>query len=461
MTAAALPALRALAGGVLRMSLAGGAAALLCWAAGWGLRRLRAPRAVSAALWLAVLARLLCPVGLPVPVYAPAAYLPLRQAAGAEAFALVLSGELPAPQAAFSAQDALALVWLTVACLLAARALWHTARLRRAVRTAWQEEADGVVYYTGACVASPFVLGWLRPRIYLPAGLAGDERRLILLHERAHLRHGDHWLRPAYYLAACIHWFNPLAWLAFYCARQESEALCDEAVLCAMGGQCKADYCRSLLRFAAPCHGCESAAAFGEGSMKMRIQAILAYRRPALWATVCGAAAALAVGLLCLASPMPVEAAESLLVEPASSAAPDPAAPAEDGTLTLLWPVPAYTYVSRWSTDSHYAVDIAAPTGTDICAAAAGTVTYADFDTAYGLMVVIDHGSRVETRYAHCSSLYVAVGETVEQGQLIAAVGSTGRSTGPHCHFEVLQDGAHLVLQELFQRYAEDQPPIK
>lgn len=258
MTAALLPALRALFGTVLRMSLAGGAAALICLLAGWALRRLHAPRAFSAALWLVVLVRLVCPVGLPVPVGPRAAALLPQTGQEARGGQLLLrfEGAMPDQTPVFSAWDALALVWLAVACVLLLRAGLRMARLRRSVRTAWREEADGIVYYTGACVATLFVLGLLRPRIYLPAGLDAAERRHILLHERAHLRHGDHWLRPLYYLAACIHWFDPLAWLAFGRARQESEALCDEAVLRALGEQVKPEYCRSLLRFAAvqpPC----------------------------------------------------------------------------------------------------------------------------------------------------------------------------------------------------------------
>lgn len=484
MTAALLPALRALFGTVLRMSLAGGAAALVCLLAEWGLRRLHAPRAFSAALWLVVLVRLICPVGLPVPVGPRAAAL-LPQA-GQEArggqLLLRFEGAMPDQTPVFSAWDALALVWLTVACVLLLRAGLRTARLRRSVRTAWREEADGIVYYTGACVATPFVLGLLRPRIYLPAGLDAAERRHILLHERAHLRHGDHWLRPLYYLASCIHWFDPLAWLAFGCARRESEALCDEAVLRALGEQAKAEYCRSLLRFAAARPARGSAVAFGEGSIKMRIQEILNYRRPALWATVCGGIAALAVGAACLTTPVRAEAPAAVSVPAASTstavnghhadphaghstthhAEPHTQYPTAHHTETLLWPVPDYTYVSRWcheATDAngaaHQGADIAAAAGADIVAAASGTVTYADFDAGYGWMVVIDHGNGSSTRYAHCLELCVEAGQTVTQGQKIAAVGNSGKSTGYHCHFEVMQDGECLQVQTLFDSYAQ------
>jgi murein DD-endopeptidase MepM/ murein hydrolase activator NlpD len=88
----------------------------------------------------------------------------------------------------------------------------------------------------------------------------------------------------------------------------------------------------------------------------------------------------------------------------------------------------------------HQGVDIGAPEGAPISAAAAGKVTYSGVMGGYGNIVIVDHGNGLETRYAHASSLDVRVGETVAAGQLIARVGSTGMSTGPHLHFEVRKD---------------------
>ena len=90
---------------------------------------------------------------------------------------------------------------------------------------------------------------------------------------------------------------------------------------------------------------------------------------------------------------------------------------------------------------SHTGLDISAPKGTAIKAAASGTVTFAGYKGSYGNMIVISHGNGVQTYYAHCSKLYGKVGQTVSQGQTIAAVGSTGNSTGPHLHLEVRVNG--------------------
>ncbi len=90
---------------------------------------------------------------------------------------------------------------------------------------------------------------------------------------------------------------------------------------------------------------------------------------------------------------------------------------------------------------THKGLDIAANTGTPIKAAAAGTVTYSGYRGSWGNLVIISHGNGVETYYAHCSALYVKVGAKVAQGQQIAAVGSTGNSTGPHLHLEIHVNG--------------------
>lgn len=110
---------------------------------------------------------------------------------------------------------------------------------------------------------------------------------------------------------------------------------------------------------------------------------------------------------------------------------------------TLAWPLDGRLtsrFGTRWGR-MHYGIDIAAPTGTPVLAAAAGTVTYADWMGSYGMLVTIDHGNGLETRYAHNSRILVKVGDQVQRGQRIALVGSTGNSTGPHLHFEVLVNG--------------------
>ena len=95
----------------------------------------------------------------------------------------------------------------------------------------------------------------------------------------------------------------------------------------------------------------------------------------------------------------------------------------------------------------HTGLDIAAPGGTPIRAAADGTVSFSGYSGGYGYVVKISHGNGIETYYAHCSELYVSSGEKIEAGDVIAAVGSTGNSTGDHLHFEVVVDGTEIDPQ--------------
>ena len=117
--------------------------------------------------------------------------------------------------------------------------------------------------------------------------------------------------------------------------------------------------------------------------------------------------------------------------------------PPKIGTGTFIRPVNVGIYASygyRWGR-MHEGIDLAAPTGTPIKAADGGTVVSAGWHSNYGYMIIIDHGANTRTLYAHCSKLNVSAGNKVYQGQVIGLVGNTGRSTGPHCHFEIHING--------------------
>ncbi|MFS8544498.1 MAG: peptidoglycan DD-metalloendopeptidase family protein [Limnochordales bacterium] len=105
----------------------------------------------------------------------------------------------------------------------------------------------------------------------------------------------------------------------------------------------------------------------------------------------------------------------------------------------------------RWGR-MHQGLDIAVPTGTPVRAAAAGTVTYAGAMGGYGNIVIIDHGNRVETRYAHNSRIVVRVGQRVKRGEVIAYSGNTGNSTGPHLHFEIRYRGTPVNPEHYLKR---------
>lgn len=126
---------------------------------------------------------------------------------------------------------------------------------------------------------------------------------------------------------------------------------------------------------------------------------------------------------------------------------------AATATGTIMWPVPNYRYVSRWMSASHKGADICGPYGTAILAADSGVVTKAGWNAAgrgYGYSIVVNHGNGMTTLYAHMSELYVSPGTYVSQGQVIAAMGSTGNSTGNHLHFEIRINGALVSARNYF-----------
>lgn len=124
------------------------------------------------------------------------------------------------------------------------------------------------------------------------------------------------------------------------------------------------------------------------------------------------------------------------------------------GTGMFIWPFENDQYIfSRFGTrvdpisgevKTHGGTDIAAPLGTPILAAADGVVVTATWHNSYGYYIKIKHDDTYSTLYGHCSALHVSAGQTVKQGQVIAECGSTGYSTGPHCHFEVIQNGVRV-----------------
>lgn len=150
---------------------------------------------------------------------------------------------------------------------------------------------------------------------------------------------------------------------------------------------------------------------------------------------------------------------------PATQESPEPEVsaptPSVDSGGQFCWPTPSTTYItSPYGTryhpvqkrnKTHTGIDIGAGHGADILAAEGGTVLRAGWNSGYGNYIVIDHGSGIQTLYGHCSALLVETGQAVSRGQKIALVGSTGVSTGPHLHFEVLINGSYTDPMSYFQ----------
>ena len=151
---------------------------------------------------------------------------------------------------------------------------------------------------------TPFVLGVIRPKIYLPVGLKDDERDYILLHEQILIRRKDHIIKMLAFFVLCFHWFNPLVWVAYLIMSIDMELSCDESVLKEMNEEIKKPYANSLLSLAAGRHILSgSPIAFGEGNVKRRIINVLNYKKPAFWVTLVSVMLAVTIGIGLLANP--------------------------------------------------------------------------------------------------------------------------------------------------------------
>ncbi|MDE7186911.1 MAG: M56 family metallopeptidase, partial [Lachnospiraceae bacterium] len=146
-------------------------------------------------------------------------------------------------------------------------------------------------------VQSPFILGVIRPRIYLPSGMDEKQMTYVLAHERAHLRRGDHFWKPFAYMLLAVYWFHPLVWAAYLLFCRDVELACDEKAVKDMDLDGKKAYCRALLACSMPGRVMLSyPLAFGEGRVRQRVKLILHYKKPAFWVVtaaviVCGAVA--------------------------------------------------------------------------------------------------------------------------------------------------------------------------
>lgn len=173
-----------------------------------------------------------------------------------------------------------AALWMLGAAAMLLWALVSWLRLRKRAREAVRLEEN--VYECE--IASPFVLGLFRPRIYLPFSLENGERELVLAHERAHITAGDHIIKPLGWLLLAAHWYNPLVWLAYALFCRDIELACDERVVRGLSLSDRADYSQALLDLSRPRGGVRACPlAFGESSVKGRVKSVLSYKKPAFW----------------------------------------------------------------------------------------------------------------------------------------------------------------------------------
>lgn len=271
----------------------------------------RFPKFISYALWAVVLFRLLCPVSFEsmislIPETTPTSY---HYTLADESISIVGAGEAAyrAVDNAFHGnlgvqyietdeleEDGSAKVvsssWLEVGILFG-QYIWLIGigiillysiisyhKVRQKVKFAIPLREN--IYVVDETI-SPFVMGIFQPKIYLPFGLEKKEQEYVVLHERFHIKRLDHIVKLLAFVALCIHWFNPLVWVAFVLSSKDMEMSCDEAVIKRMGEDIRADYSASLLTLATGHRIIRGTPlAFGEGDTNGRIKNLANWKIP-------------------------------------------------------------------------------------------------------------------------------------------------------------------------------------
>lgn len=309
---------------IVELSWQAGVLALAVMLARLALRR--APKWAVCLLWALVAVRLVLPFSLQSPVSLQAAQSPVtavlyelpQTQEAAQKTDEVLSGgsaepvtplpptevvtaqPVPAPKPVMTV-SLLAAIWLAGVVMMLTYMLVSYLGIYRRVCTAVRLEDN--VYRCGSW-GTPFVLGLLRPRIYVPEGMDGAALPQVLAHERCHIRRGDHLVKPLAFLLLALHWFNPVLWAAYVLLGRDMENACDEQVLRGVDGAGRAAYSRALVACAVrqrPAAVCPLA--FGEVAVQERVKNAMNGKKPAVWAAVLLAIAAVVIAVCFLTSP--------------------------------------------------------------------------------------------------------------------------------------------------------------
>ncbi|MBR4879079.1 MAG: hypothetical protein IKU13_04545, partial [Clostridia bacterium] len=315
---------------VLDMSLMGSIAILFVLIARVLLKNM--PRKLMVILWMVVILRLLCPFNIEsslsvipayfdgifsnsAPVFADDVTLPSAMESAYEAVGDALNGGLDMITVKvrhpnlYTAPVFHHQVWeLLLGCLwpfgMAIMAVYSLVSLKKV-----HSMVSGALHYRNNIyiannIPSPFVLGIIRPKIYLPDFLNESEQEYIILHEQTHINRLDHIIKIIGFASLAVHWFNPLVWLAYKMLCEDMEMACDEAVLKAHGGDIYADYSQSLLNFAIR-HRLLALAplAFGEGDTKKRIKNIILLKKQPKNVTIFTIIIVILIALVCILNP--------------------------------------------------------------------------------------------------------------------------------------------------------------
>lgn len=195
-----------------------------------------------------------------------------------------------------------AYIWLLGIVLLLSYSMISVFQLKKHLKNASLIDAN---IFEAVNLKTPFVIGILKPKIYLPSGISLEEKEHILLHEKTHIKRKDHIIKAFAFIILSVHWFNPFVWLAFMMMSADMELSCDESVLKEMNLETKKSYASSLLSLATEKHILSgSSIAFGEGNVSGRIKNILNYKKPKFKILAVNIILVIAIGIALLANPI-------------------------------------------------------------------------------------------------------------------------------------------------------------
>ncbi len=263
----------------------------------------KAPKSVTLAAWAIAAVRLVCPFAL-TSVCSLMPALDRTQQTGTQVLTLTLPDDtvvFSTVQPRTEVLTVLAVLWCAGVAVMLLYTLCAYTRTRQTLREAVKLEHD---VYECDRIPTPFIFGLFRPGIYLPSAMDKHDRIYVIAHERAHLTRFDHLWKPLGFAVLAVHWFNPLVWLGYVLFCRDMEMACDERVLTMLGADSKKPYADALINCAAPTRRIAACPlAFGETDVKARVQKVLSYQKPAVWATAVAVAMCLLLALCFLTDP--------------------------------------------------------------------------------------------------------------------------------------------------------------
>lgn len=279
----------------------------------------KAPKAIHCALWILVAVRLVCPISfeselslIPGTEAVPENYLYMEPSSyHTEAVIQIVDNpvypqqiEIPTNQTVSVVQTwdiQWTLIWLCGMCAMLLYAIISYLAVRQRVRVSIS--VDKTVRLCDS-IDTPFILGLLRPNIYLPSELDPAIATHVLAHEQAHLKRRDHWWKPLGFVLLSVYWFNPVLWLAYILLCRDIEQACDERVIKALDTDGKKAYSMALLTCSVPRRMIAACPlAFGEVGVKGRIKSVLNYKKPAFWVIMVAILACIAATVCFLTDP--------------------------------------------------------------------------------------------------------------------------------------------------------------